>query len=330
MKVILIILAAVALVGIAIVGGSVLGERSTLSKKLAATEAELRDAKAELAKLKAERERAAAAARSTPAPAARPGVATPGATSPREAGTTEISGAPAAIAATQDSKALSKMLQSPQMKELMKQQQTLAVDMQYGPLFDLLGLSPEEKENFRQLLAARTMGPAQLGLELMNPELTPERKKAITQQMEQMRKNSDASIQQFLNNDEDWKTFRNWEDTQPERSQLQMAGAAAFSSAPLSQEQEQSLISLMHEARSLVNKAATANDAVARYDVMSEEGIQRQMQRIDESNRYVLERAPQFLNQAQMEALAKMQEQWRIMSETGMKMSSAMFGGKKN
>ena len=222
------------------------------------------------------------------------------------------------------------MLQSPQMKELMKQQQTLAVDMQYGPLFDLLGLSPEEKENFWQLLAARTMGPAQLGLELMNPDLSPERKKAITQQMEQMRKNSDASIQQFLNNEEDWKTFRNWEDTQPERSQLQMAGAAAFSSSPLSQEQEQSLISLMHEARSTVNKAAAANDVVARYDVMSEEGIQRQMQRMDETNRYVLERAPQFLNEAQMEALQKMQEQWRVMSETGMKMSSAMFGGKKN
>jgi DNA replication protein DnaD len=60
--------------------------------------------------------------------------------------------------------------------------------------------------------------------------------------------------------------------------------------------------------------------------MMTDAFKQRRMATFDQKQRSVLENAAGFLTPPQIEALKKMQEQMRTLTETSMKMSNAMMG----
>jgi hypothetical protein len=63
---------------------------------------------------------------------------------------------------------------------------------------------------------------------------------------------------------------------------------------------------------------------------MTPEVIDRILAQQQEQAKAVAAGAAAFLSPVQQEALAKMQQQYRSMSEAGLRMSSAMFGKKPN
>ncbi len=314
-------------------GGWMLSRPNPASAELARLESDLKSARAEIGRLKGESARLNAAPRrraliSAPPvaggaiPATTPDGAAPGPDKPA-AGPAGKSGA----------NAFREMMKAPGMKEMMKQQTLAQMDMLYGRLFASFELNPEERENFKQLLAARTGAQTEMGLKMMDENLTPEQKKQITADYEAAKKVSDESIKTFLGNDEDYKTYQHWEDTQPERMAVEMMGGRShFATAgePLSPDQEQKLVDVMAAVR---KAPSTVPDLSKPENVwgrgLSDEMIQQQLEKFDRDASTVAQNAAGFMSATQLTALGKMQQQFRSMAEAGMKMSNAMMKGGK-
>lgn len=224
--------------------------------------------------------------------------------------------------------AMRKMFDSPQMREMVKQQSKVQIDMLFGKLFERFQLTPEEKDNFKDLLAARQALQTDMGFKLMDKNLTPEQRKQINADYETAKMANDDLIKTFLGDDADFATFKHWEDTQPERMAFEMMGGRAqFSTAgePLSSDQEQKLIDMMAEIR----KAPSAlpdmtNPKNFSPENITEEQINAQLQKLDNDAARVLQEAAKILTPGQLEALKKFQTNARTMSEAGMKMWGSM------
>lgn len=337
MKTPAIILVALLLAAVISLGGWMLARPNPLNGEIVKLEIELQAVRGENAKLKEElvAQKTETTARSLartaaalPATQAGTGVPPPDAKTPAATGTASLGeGAKGMMSA------MRKMMDNPGMKEMIKQQNLAQMDMRYGRLFDAFQLNPEEKENFKQLLSARLAAKTDMGMKLMDENLTAEQKKQIVADITAADKASDEAIKTFLGHDDDYKTFQHWEDTQPERMQMEMLGGRSyFSSAgePLTPEQEQKLVDVMATIRKSPSKlpdlSKPENFSGAN---ISDEQIERQLQKIDSDAETLMQNAAGFLSATQLQALTKMQQQMRTLAETGLKMSGAMFKGGK-
>ena len=227
----------------------------------------------------------------------------------------------------QGMKVWAEMLKKPEMKEMMKQQQLAMMESQYSGLFAKFQLDDAEKADFKHLLSERLMAEAEAGIKYMNGDLTAEQRAALGKEAVEAKKASDTRIREFLNNEADYTSYRNWEDTKGERMQLDM-GRNIFSSSgePLSAAQEEQLVRTMHETNVQPSDVPDLSKP-QNFDPtqMNPAMIARQLSFYDRKAQAIQTSAAQFLSPRQLESLAIMQKQWRDMSEAGLKMSSAMF-----
>lgn len=232
--------------------------------------------------------------------------------------------------ATKPMKAMAEMMKNPAMREMIKQQQIAQMDMQYGGLMSRFQLSDEEKANFKQLLAERVQMESEIGVQMMDDGLSADQRTALMKQITESKKATEEKIRTFLNNDEDFQTYKQWEDSKPERMQLSM-GQSLFSSAgePLSQDQEQRLIDTMHQVRttpkSTPDLSKPENFAPGN---LTPSAIEKQLASFDTDAARVLQQAAGYLTPKQLETLKALQAQWRTLQKTGLEMSSMMIGGK--
>ena len=335
MKTLAIVLVAL-LLAVICFGGWMLARPNPLNGEVVKLQRELQEAHGEIAKLKEDlvSQRKQATTRPPAKIATLSGNKAGGDAPAKDAtGSTAASAASAGGGAKGMMSEMRKMMENPGMKEMMKQQNLAQMDMRYGRLFDAFQLNPEEKENFKQLLAARIAAQTELGLKLMDENLTAGQKKQIGADLEAAKKASDETIQTFLGNDDDYKTFQHWEDTRPERMQFDMLGGRSyFSSAgePLTPEQEQKLVDVMATIRkapsNLPDLSKPENFSI---NNISDKQVQQQLQKMDRDAQTVAQNAAGFLSAAQLQALAKMQQQMRTMTEASLKMSGAMLKGVK-
>lgn len=337
MKNLLIILLLAGLAVCVSAGGWLLSRPNPALSEVARLELELKDAKAEITRLKEAMEKQKATAsfsRATaPSPTATMNPVSGGKAASASAAATVGNGSAAPGAVKSGANAFRDMMKAPGMKEMVKQQNLAQMEMTFGRLFDAFQLNPEEKENFKQLLAARTGAQTEMGLKLMEENLTPEQRKQITAEYEVAKKTSDEQIRTFLGDEADYKTFQHWEDTQPERMSFEMMGGRAhFSSAgePLTPDQEQRLVDVMATVRKAPSKLPDLSKPENVWSSnLSDEMVQQQLQKYDRDAQTVAQNAAGFLSAKQLEALAKMQQQMRTMTEAGLKMTSAMMKGGK-
>jgi len=302
-------------------------DRHRLMTEAAQSHVTLGQLKAETQKLRTERDQlqrdldAARKAVATPAVAATAPVAQ------KAVGEATAKDSAKAVTPKQGMKAWAEMLDKPEMKDMIRQQQYAAMESQYGSLFAKFQFDEAEKEDFKKLVVDRLMAETDMGLKAMNTELTKEERDAIGREIQEATKASDAKIRDFLNSDADYATFKNWEDTKSQRMQIEMGRSIfANSGEPLSSEQEERLISTMHEVSrrpgDTPDMSKPQNFDPTRFGPAD---IEKQLARQDRNAQAVLEASGQFLSPKQVAALRTMQSQWRTMSETGLRMSSAMF-----
>lgn len=321
-------------------GGWLLSRPNSANREIARLEVELKGAKAEVTRLKEAMEKQKTAVSSSRASAPAPASAvspSDGGKAAGASGTTDDAAKPGSPSLAGGMKsgaqAFREMLKAPGMKEMMKQQNLAQMEMLYGRLFDSFQLNAEEKENFKQLLAARTAAQTEMGLKFMEEGLTPEQKIKVSTDYEAAKKVSDEQIRTFLGDEADYKTFQHWEDTQPERAQLDMMGGRShFATAgePLTPDQEQKLIDVMASVRKAPSKLPDLSKPENVWSgVMTDEMVQQQLQKADHDAQTVAQNAAGFLSATQLQALGKMQQQMRTMAEAGLKMSRAMINGGK-
>ena len=224
-------------------------------------------------------------------------------------------------------KPFAQMLKDPQMKEFIKNQQVAMLDLQYGKLFDRFQLSPAERQDLKGLLAEKLRRELDLGLAgaAGDPNKAAELARSIKAVSDEM----DGKIRTFLNNEEDFATYRNWEDTKAHRMQLNLLGPA-FSGVgePLSGEQEEKLVSAMQSASSQNGTEGTADGFNPQFlqGGMTPELGEKLLRNLDQQSARVLGDAAQFLSPNQLGALKQAQENQRKMAELGMRMMTN--GGK--
>lgn len=336
MKNSLILLCLVILAGGIATGGWILSRPNPATPEIARLEKELKDANAQIERLKEALDKMKTTVAKSALPAAsagQPAAGAPGKEGLAPAGEGEKNFLSKMFGSKGGGSALKDMMKMPGMKEMMKQQSLAQMEMQYGGLFKLFKLNPEERENLKQLLAARGSAEMDMGLKFMDEKLTPEQRKQITADYETAKKANDEAIHTFLGDEGDYKTFKHWEETKPERVQMEMMGGRGqFESVgePLTPEQEQKLIDVMAAVRKAPSKVPDLSKPEnLSPENMTDEALRRLMEKTAHDAQTVSQNAAGFLSARQLEALGKMQEQQRTMTEAGLKMSRAMFNGGK-
>jgi hypothetical protein len=223
---------------------------------------------------------------------------------------------------------LGKMMADPSMREVTIQRQISELENQYAGVIQHLQLTPEEKVHFKQLLSARIRSKTTEALKLMEPGLSTEQQKKIVQSMQAAEKQSDSDLQQFMNNEDDFRTFQHWEQTQPERQMMQL-GRMSFESAgaPLSADQESQLIDLMAGQR--INGSGDVPDirntgAMIGVNV-NDAFISKLMQKNQRDNDTIYNNAQSFLSPEQLSALKQMLAQQTKLMESSIQMSRQMI-----
>ncbi len=219
------------------------------------------------------------------------------------------------------------VLSTPAMREVIDQQQAAQIDLGYGKLFEQLRLGPEDKEHFKKLLTARQKMQTEMGLQLMDPNITPQKRAEIMAEAKHQRSVYEASIKDFLNEANDYKTYQQWEETLPERTAFDTMGRSLFavSAEPLSGTQEQQLLSLMAEVRLSPSSVGGLNDQTGGDpSKLTDAVIDQQMQQIDSNNRIIAERAEVFLTPVQRQTLKTYLDQMRTISRSGIEMFRGM------
>lgn len=250
----------------------------------------------------------------------------PGAAGTGEAGET---GAVAAVESPGEAPmtGLAKMMKNPGMKDMMRSQMKGQQDMMYGSLFRYLDLPEAELATFKDLLLDKQMALIDASMELMGGNQTPEERTATTQAIKDLTEDYNARIREFLGEDE-YAIFQSYEETQPERMQVNLFKASLDRGNELTVEQEDLLIKSMHGYRTnfsfsvkgfgssqVEDPSQLTPDMVAK---LLEENAQLQDQ-------YVAH-ASGILNPEQLRQFKENQKQHQAMMEMGMKMAASMFG----
>jgi hypothetical protein len=103
-------------------------------------------------------------------------------------------------------------------------------------------------------------------------------------------------------------------------------GKASFDSAPLNEDQERSLIQLMHQVRKTPSDLPDMTNPSAMAGVNVDDAfVAKQMRRIDQDGEAVMSGAGSFLSPQQMEALKLMLAQQRNLTAAGIKMAREMM-----
>lgn len=226
---------------------------------------------------------------------------------------------------------LAEVLRTPEMKELVKQQNLAQLDMFYGGLFKKFQLTGAELEDFKKLLAERVQAEGEFSLQAMGGVSSSRDARAAQKALKDARDANDAKIRTFLNNEEDYLAYQSWEQSRPERMLLAL-GLSTFSGQgePLSSAQEDQLVSAMLGARM---RRSDVPDLTKPENLspenLSVDSIARILGSYDAQAQEVVAAASVFLSPRQLEALKVMQQQQKTMQEAGLKMGAAMFGGGK-
>jgi len=305
------ILGAVSLVSTGAVAW-LLATPASVDPRVVKLETELKEARQAMASLKAELARKPAAP-PTPTVAA--------------TGTPTMENPPAAPVEKQS---LREIYSSPAMREVIDQQQAAQIEVGYAQLFEHLQLNAEEREHFKKLLIARQKMQTDLSLQLMDPNLSQDKRQEIMAEVKKQRAAYEETFKSFLNDDNDWKTFAQWENTAPERTQYDTVGRSLFSASaePLSKNQEQQLISLMAEVRQSPYSVGGLNDQTGTDPTkLTDEVIEQQLKQIEANHQIIAERAETFLTPTQRQTLQTYLNQMKTMSRSGIEMSKMIMRG---
>ena len=222
---------------------------------------------------------------------------------------------------------LAQMLKNPGMKDMIRAQQKGQQEMMYGSLFKCLPLPAEAIDKFKELLLDRQMALVDSSMDLMSGAATAEEKKAAGEKIQELTAAYDAQVKELLG-EESYGLYKAYEETQAERMQVSLFKGSLGTADQLSEEQEDSLIRAMHEARS--GFAFSAPDVSSPQAVdpsqFTPEGIEKILADSARLQEQYVAKAAEVLTPAQLEQFKANQKQQQAMQEMGMRMATKMFG----
>lgn len=309
---------ALLLVGCVLALAWVLGTPAPADSRVAKLEAELREARQTITQLKRDlAEKASLTSRAT-------------VSVPQAAPLDLPSSDPASMAAADKAQTAGNMrelLKNPAMRAMMDQQQAVMIETSYTPLFNQLQLTDEEKEHFKKLLVEKQKAETDLGLKLLDPNLSPAERQNILAQAEKNKQTFDQAIKTFLNDEGDWNSFQNWETTKPDRTLYDAIGRSLFAGSPepLTPQQEQMLINTMTQMRTSPTPEQQAlAKAMQDPTQMNEENFNRFMELTAVNHQRIMDQSAQSMTPTQLATLKNFLDQVMKNTKTSLEMSKVL------
>jgi hypothetical protein len=221
--------------------------------------------------------------------------------------------------------ALAEMMKNPQMKEMVRSQQKVALTAMYGGLNKYLNISTNDMDALNQLLLDRQMAMTDAGMSMMGGSGTDAKQAA--EDAKTIKSDYDKKIADLLG-PEAYPVFQDYEKSAPDRMSVQMFRNSLPPEAALTDQQEESLIAAMGDERKALPPSSMMNNQTADPSKFTEEGIAEALKQMEALQQRDAERAATILTPAQLDQFTKFQQQMNGMAVAGMKMAAQMFGNK--
>lgn len=219
-----------------------------------------------------------------------------------------------------------KMWDNPAGKSMMNQGVKMAVAMMYQDLIDGLDLTTEESDYFKNLLGKEMAAQQELGMKMLGA--TPEEARKLSEELAQRAKENEEEIKKFLNNDEDFKSYKDYKNHLPERQQLDgIRTAMAEKGVPLDKETETKLVDAMYRART-TSSTPDLSGVKGLEAIQAGNMVETFEKNWEKQQEILLQETGSFLNEAQMAAFQEHQKQLKEMQLMGIKMAEQMMSGK--
>ena len=221
---------------------------------------------------------------------------------------------------------LAKFFTDPEMKKLMRTQQSAGTRMMYGDLAKELGLSDEQADKVMNLLAARQAAAGELALNGVSGAKADPAKAAELADY-------DAKIKVLLGPEKSTK-LNEYERTSGDRMAVrQYERSFTKAGLPLDETQSAGLLQIMKEERLKAPASPLEpggkNPLAAMAALQDGAALEQALQTQRDLQQRVLARAHTVLSPDQMTAFESAQKQQLQMQEMGVKMGKAIFGGGK-
>ena len=232
-------------------------------------------------------------------------------------------------------KMLSKMMQDPDTRKFIQQQQRIMMDQMYGPLVKQLGLTPEEATQFKDMLVDNGMKAAEKASSLMFGDSGGTNRTDMLSSLTAEQKSFDDQVKALLGDDR-YAQYKDYQQTVGERALLNQFKQQAGSDYNLSDPQSEALLTFMKEEKKSV--AATtglplgdsSQDPAKLQALMADDKVDQYMQAQETINQRVYDRARTILSPEQLDTLGKFQTNQLQMMRMGMGMMKTMFGPDKS
>ncbi len=223
---------------------------------------------------------------------------------------------------------LGNMMKDPAMREMMREQQKVAINMMYAGLFKDLKMSSEEKDKLKDILTEAQMK----SIESAQGMLGSKESTGDTQsRFQEGKKEADAQIKALLG-DERYAYYEDYQKNLGERMQMdQLKTQLAGQNMALQDPQSVQLLQIMKDEKAAFPPIIpTDNSQFPNKDLFTADNLDKQIKWIEDYNRRVLDRASQILTPEQLISYRAFQEEQSSMQKLGLKMASQMFGGERS
>ena len=226
--------------------------------------------------------------------------------------------------------AVAKMLENPEMKKMIAQQQRVMVDMMYGPLFKELGLAPADAEKFKEMLLAQQMRGVDQAMGMLGDQTDPKAKAEAAKAMADAAKQSEEDIKAFLG-EERYAYYKDYKESLGERMQLnQFTQQLANGEHPLSPDQQSTMLNIMKEERKAMamefaDLGWSGSQPSNPQDALDSDKLSKYLDLQQNLNQHVYDRARSALQPAQLDAFGTAQTNQISIQRLGIKMMQSMM-----
>jgi hypothetical protein len=222
-------------------------------------------------------------------------------------------------------KLLAKMMQDPDTRKFIRDQQRQMMDSLYNPLIKHMGLAPEDAELLKDFITESQMNSAEMAGSMFGGGST--NRTEVLNKLTAEQKETDGQIQAFLGGAR-YAQYKEYQQTLGERMQLnQFKVQTASDPNPLTDMQAEQLLAIMSEEKQGVAAATgqplsgLGQDPTSAQAFLSEEQMEKLLESQGIVNQRVNERARTVLSADQWESFSRYQTNQIEMMRMGIRMA---------
>lgn len=221
-------------------------------------------------------------------------------------------------------KMIAKMMEDPETKKFIRQQQRVMMDQLYSPLVAKLNLTDAEATQFKDFMADTMMKAAEKSTAVLGSS-SQDRTETLKNLAEEQ-KQSEEELRVFLGQDR-YQLYKDYQTTIGERAQLNMFRQQSGSGLNgISDDQVEQLLNIMKDEKTAMPELMQMGDDEAKLKALaSEEQVGKFIKAQEELNQRVKTKATQILQPGQLDTLSKFQTQQLDTLRLGLSMARKML-----